>query len=432
MKFPGPALPLDVLRPILDELTDRRDLRACVLVSRTFHRVATPLLYAVLDARVLKNPAAHPSATLLQCPHLAKYVRHITETAAVHRCHPDITEHILRAHALCTNLRSMTWIDDLPCPASDGFFLSLISIVRHLPLRCLTVRTHSDLADEAWAQLTTLTGLQKISIWCLEAPPFRLRDGWTDRLRNTLTHLELGVMLSGLVMLQDLRLKGAPSTAIPTILALLPNLRTLDTEYLVRRAPPIPLANPRAMAALRHLTVRTSSSGSPQLWAWITMILPRAGLETLKLHVFTLHHLGHTRIPRTFLRDLATHQADSLVHFLAGDAELALADVAYLCAMFPRLESLECLVVASDVAAIAAAVEKAVNLRTLRLRVQWRDAQPPLTLEQARYWMLRDDSSLLRVVGINSVVYIGKWILDPEGDLKFEVVPDAKRDKWNT
>lgn len=70
------------------------------------------------------------------------------------------------------------------------------------------------------------------------------------------------------------------------------------------------------------------------------------------------------------------------------------------------------------------------------------------TLEQARSWMLRDESSMLRVIGINSVVYTvclsflryqlvaegflqGKWILE-EHNLKFEVVADVAGDKWNT
>jgi hypothetical protein len=107
-------------------------------------------------------------------------------------------------------------------------------------------------------------------------------------------------------------------------------------------------------------------------------------------------------------------------------------------------------------ATIAAAVEKATQLKTLRLQVQWirNESQPrpkPFSLEQARGWMLRDEHSLLRVIGINSVVYTvssvlcnstqlsaeaswllqGKWILE-EQNLKFEVVADVAGDKWNT
>jgi len=146
--------------------------------------------------------------------------------------------------------------------------------------------------------------------------------------------------------------------------------------------------------------------------------------------------MGHTRIPRAFILDLAIMQADSLKHFIAGDAELTLPDVECLCYKFPRLETLVCLVVAPDADTIAAAVEKAVNLKTLRLRVHWicTDEQPApndLTIEQAQNWMLRNESSQLRVIGVNSVVYTGKWILEKHA-LKFEVVADVEGDKWNT
>ncbi|KAJ7736905.1 hypothetical protein B0H16DRAFT_111631 [Mycena metata] len=448
-------LPLDLLRPILEQLTERRDLSSCVLVNRNFNRVAIPLLYSVLDSRVVsKTLVYHPSTTLIKRPELAQYVRHVTETGAVHRGlrprYPNITEDTLQALSLCTNLRSMTWIDDYPFPGSDAFFLSFISVVRNHPLRSLTIRTHSDLGEKAWAELTTLTGLRKVSIWCLEGPPYLLGNGWAVRLRGTLTHLELGrcagipntlllSVLSQLPLLQDIRLKGAPSNAIPTILTFLPNLRSLDAEYLMSGPSNARLAPDRdKMATLQHLTVRTSSidiMGPLQLWAWVTNLLPRPGLETFKLHAFTLH-MGHTRIPRAFLLDLAPMQANSLRHFIAGDAELILPDIECLCYKFPKLETLVCLVVAPDVDTIEAAVEKAANLKTLRLQVHWirSDAKPTandLTLEEARNWMLRDERSQLRIIGINSVVYTGKWILKEQA-LKFEVVADVEGDKWNT
>lgn len=46
-----------------------------------------------------------------------------------------------------------------------------------------------------WAQLKQLTGFRKVSIWCMEGPP-RVLQGWSDKLGETLTHLELGVSLS--------------------------------------------------------------------------------------------------------------------------------------------------------------------------------------------------------------------------------------------
>ncbi|KAK7057668.1 hypothetical protein R3P38DRAFT_1182987 [Favolaschia claudopus] len=470
------GLPLDLLGPIMEQLSDsRRALSACVLVNRSFNHAAMPLLYSVLDSRLVsksdKTLVYHPSMTLNRRPELAQYVRHVTETGAVHRGltpqHPNITENTLHALSLCTNLRSLTWIDDFQrFSGSDAVLLSFLAVVRRHPLRSLTIRTHGDLGTDAWAQLTTLTGLQRVSIWCLEGPPYLLGNGWATRLRSTLTHLELGrcagvpntllfSMLSQLPLLQDIRLKGAPSNAIPRVLALLRNLRSLDTEYLVS-GPLNPRLTPSAdeMATLRNLTVRTSSidiMGPLKLWGWITMILPRPGLETLKLHAFTLH-MGHTQIPRAFILDLATTQADTLKHFIAGDAELTLADIDCLCYKFPKLETLQCLVVAADVESITTAVEKAINLKMLRLQVHWIhvDEQPVserLTIDQAKRWMLHSKNSRLRTIGINSVIYTvrsflvsvthpdlfvqGKWSLE-EQSLKFNVITDVEGDKWNT
>ena len=84
----------------------------------------------------------------------------------------------------------MTWIDDSATSAET--LLPFLDVMRNLPLRELTIRTHSDLGKIVWTQLIKLTGLRKISIWCMEGPP-RVLQGWSDCLGPTLTHLELGV-----------------------------------------------------------------------------------------------------------------------------------------------------------------------------------------------------------------------------------------------
>lgn len=53
--FDPSDLPADILPDILHQLTDRKDWHACALVSRTFNRVATPLLYTTLDSRLLSK-----------------------------------------------------------------------------------------------------------------------------------------------------------------------------------------------------------------------------------------------------------------------------------------------------------------------------------------------------------------------------------------
>ena len=46
-------VPEDLLTPIFEQLQDQRDLYACSLVSRTFNRAVTPILYRSWDTRVL-------------------------------------------------------------------------------------------------------------------------------------------------------------------------------------------------------------------------------------------------------------------------------------------------------------------------------------------------------------------------------------------
>jgi hypothetical protein len=177
-------------------------------------------------------------------------------------------------------------------------------------------------------------------------------------------------VLSQLPLLKDLRLKGAPANAILTILTFLPNLQSLDTEYLpsgsrsyqprYRRLklpsnsdseddhnddhddPPCPV--------LRHLTVRTSSFdnlGLQNLWAWIRDIVPLTGLETFRLHAFSIN--GRTGIPRMFVLDLAALHGNTLKHFLVGEAQLTLQDIECICVKFPKLETLMCSTSSPDV-----------------------------------------------------------------------------------
>ena len=48
-------LPLDLLQPILEHLTDRKDWLACSLVNKAFNQTATPLLYHTLDSRLISK-----------------------------------------------------------------------------------------------------------------------------------------------------------------------------------------------------------------------------------------------------------------------------------------------------------------------------------------------------------------------------------------
>ena len=180
-------------------------------------------------------------------------------------------------------------------------------------------------------------------------------------------------MLSQLPLLKDLRLKGAPATAILAILTFLPNLQSLDTEYLLSgsgsyqpryrrlRAPSNNKNNDDdsdddddnddpPSPVLRHLTVRTiamDNLGPQNLWSWIRDLVPITGLETFRLHAFAIN--GHTGIPRMFVLDLAAVHGNTLKHFLVGEAQLTLQDIECLSVKFPKLETLVCSISSPDV-----------------------------------------------------------------------------------
>lgn len=166
-------------------------------------------------------------------------------------------------------------------------------------------------------------------------------------------------VLSHLPLLKELRLKGAPAACIPTVLACLPNLQSLDTDYILsgraplRRHQSLPGSSPlplQLMPTLKNLTIRTSSMdimGPQKLWGWIRDLLPNPGLESFKLHAFILN-VGSTCIPRMFILDLATVHKQSLKHFNVGEIQLTLMDIECLCSKFPGLETIGCSVASPD------------------------------------------------------------------------------------
>ncbi|KAG7091203.1 hypothetical protein E1B28_010255 [Marasmius oreades] len=471
-------LPFDLLPPILVQLSDRRDLHACALVSKAFNRVTTPLLYHTLDSRVIsKHLIHHPSATLKEKPHLAQYVRHVTETGSVHRGlmprYPNITQDTLAALSSCSNLHSMTWIDDTS--TTGPILLVFLAVLRKLPLRSLTIRTHSDIGEKVWQELITFTGLEKVSIWCMEGPP-RVLQGWSTALGKTLTHLELGrcagvpptiliTVISHLPLLRDLRLKGAPASSIWHILSYLPQLRSLDTEYLggggtsgnFRRTQSLPVPGQSAhlqkqppLPTLRNLIVRATTVDQ-KIWSWIRELVPNPGLESLKIHAFTLFDnsmmsyvesitgSGHATIPRMFILDMALVHRDTLKRFeVAGAGLMTLGDLDCLTGVFPKLEVLGCNVASRDANSIKQSIRSARNLMTLMAQIRWipdhtgavsQHQWTCFTIDDARDLMLRTEDSRLRTIGVGSLLYVGRWI--HPGPI-FEVVESVAGDKWST
>ncbi|KAF8268899.1 hypothetical protein EI94DRAFT_1576013 [Lactarius quietus] len=458
-----PLIPTDIFYSVLGHLSDRRDLYTAALASRHFNKAATPLLYRTLDTDTrarqwdhkLTRDVIHPAFTLLRRPELARHVWHIRETGVLHANYPSVTIAVLKALRLCDNLYSFTWIDDTP--DSPTAFVSFLDVLRGLPLRAITLRTYSDLGEDAWALLNSFTDLQKVALWCMNGPP-RVLQGWAPLLGSTLTELDLGrcagvpatiliAVLSQLPHLRDLRLKGAPSSAIPDILPSLPALVALDTEYL-RPGLVRSLGRDAPLPFLEQLTVRTSSvdlQGPLQLWAWLSALTPHPSLESFTLYAFST--AGQMNIPRGFLLSLARRHADTLRRILFNMAQLTLEDVQCVCELFPRLEELSCAVASRDAESIGRAVKMARNLRSLKLHVFWiptsggsenepssshMDTYPNspaarFGLADAKAIMRRPDSRL-RTLSIGWHMFEGSWVQkrDPDGTevLNFEVVED--------
>ncbi|KAI0800281.1 hypothetical protein C8Q74DRAFT_1191039 [Fomes fomentarius] len=455
LEFPAhtaDALPLDVLPLILEHLSDRKDLCTCALLSKDFHNAATPLLYRTLDVRVGKTSltqrplwmqtptVVHPSATILKNPQYAKYVRHVRETDC------------RKALSLCVNLEGFTWSDDSAEGADEHNFVAYLAILRKLPLRELVIRTFYGLSEDVWSTLQNFTELNKVSIWCMEGKP-RILQGWSEKLGESLTHLELGrcsgvpasiliAVLSYLPRLRALRLKGAPSAAILEILTFLPHLVTLDTEYFGNAA--FSRYDDVPVASLRELTVRTSSThlgGFPQLWTWIRRLTPRPSLESFTLNAFSTQ--GEADIPRGFLLDMAATHKDTLKHFTADSTQMSLKDIECLCTVFPALETLSCSTVETAIGAYyQEAVCKANNLRELRINMNnWIPSNhlsgrtAPEDIQRAIHHSMMREGSFLRVVALGCTIYKGRWVYKQQADgtyrAEFDIVSNVVANLWD-
>ncbi|KAN0081359.1 hypothetical protein V8E55_008983 [Tylopilus felleus] len=474
-------VPLDLLYPVLDHL-DRRDLVNTALVSSKFNCVTTPLLYRTISSHTEEKVLFHPCTTLLRRPELALYIRKVTETGAVQlfrRVNPQIIENIKAALRLCTNLVSFDYIDDTDTPILN--FLPILRILITLPLKELVIRTHHDLGDDAWALLNKIKGIRRLSVWSLNSGPPRVLRGWADELSSTLTRLELArcagvpptILISvflKLPLLRELTLKGVPSAAIPAIMECLPNLTSLDTEYLGSgnyRVPTTPLP------ALQQLTVRTGSvdiHGPDRLWTWTRTLLPHLrSLKSFTLNSFSV--FGRMAIPWPFIIFLTTKQAESLEEFIImGAAMLNLDSLSQLCLKCPALKTVDCTVASPDVESIAKATSSGNSLRILSLQVMWiedgvagplatnfgvdfsensdKSANSPrhedyshsaseerkvyFEIEEARSMMLRPGSKL-RAVRLGDFAYTGQWVLAGDestqstDQLIFEVGRDISR-----
>ena len=144
-------------------------------------------------------------------------------------------------------------------------------------------------------------------------------------------------ILSGLVNLKHLRLKGAPSTSILLVLTALPNLRSLDTEFI----PPLQSSESEgAMPSLEHLIIRVRVSRTDGLWEWIRRLAPKPSLASVGLSTFSA--VGGMKLPREILTFLAEVHGSTLRSIQLDHLQILLPDIQYLCDRIPNLEELTC------------------------------------------------------------------------------------------
>lgn len=442
-------VPEDLLAPIFEQLQDQRDLYACSLVSRTFNRAVTPILYRSWDTRVVVDLPANdrfkrshkifdPVQTFLEAPELLQYVRHAQATGSIHKYGTQLFDNLLAALSKCRNLESFTWSeqadrlttqaheDPMAHSVADQSLRGVTRVLRELPITELTIRSYVGVSEEAWSGLIKISGLKKLSLWCMEGQP-RVLQGWSETLGSTLTHLELGrcngvpptvllSVLSHLDQLRNLSLRGAQSTAIPHILTLLPHLRYLDTDYNPSIAKGRPPEQP-LISRLRGLTVRTTTDAEPHnINGWIKSLVPYPSLESFKLLGFSVN--GDNDLPRRFILDMAQTHGQLLKQFHVTGASLSWPDVQCVCAMFPMIEDLSVLIFTNDITLIDEAILEAKNLRKLNVEVGmagWKASRNKFSVEEAREMMMREGSRLreIRVAGFS---YKGRWVpvVNPE------------------
>ena len=168
-----------------------------------------------------------------------------------------------------------------------------------------------------------------------------------------------------LPLLRHLRLRGAPANTILPILALLPDLRSLDTEYHVANSTSffsdekshslhltengITGIQSPTLPALQHITVRTSfkpDKGFQMLWKWVCDLVPFPSLETFRLHGFPWN--SDAEIPRSFIINMTDKHGATLKHFVVSDCYISLENLQWLSSKFLILETLECSLVSPN------------------------------------------------------------------------------------
>lgn len=129
-----------------------------------------------------------------------------SRSGSIHKYGTTLFDNLLAALGKCKHLESFTWTaqadrlttqpheDPMAHSVADQSLRGVTKVLRGLSITELTVRSYVGLSEEAWSELIKISGLKKLSLWCMEGQP-RVLQGWSETLGSTLTHLELGVSL---------------------------------------------------------------------------------------------------------------------------------------------------------------------------------------------------------------------------------------------
>ena len=125
---------------------------------------------------------------------------------SIHKFGTKLFDNLLTALRKCEHLDSFTWTeqadrlttqpheDPMAHSVADQSLRGVTMVLRELPITELTIRSYVGLSEGAWSELIKISGLKKLSLWCMEGQP-RVLQGWSETLGNTLTNLELGVSM---------------------------------------------------------------------------------------------------------------------------------------------------------------------------------------------------------------------------------------------
>jgi hypothetical protein len=116
-------------------------------------------------------------------------------SGSIHKFGTKLFDNLLTALRKCKHLESFTWTeqadrlttqpheDPMAHSVADQSLRGVTRVLRELPITELTIRSYVGLSEEAWSELIKISGLKKLSLWCMEGQP-RVLQGWSETLRN--------------------------------------------------------------------------------------------------------------------------------------------------------------------------------------------------------------------------------------------------------